>query len=340
MRGSWPFFQPFFSLLAFAGCASPDAPSAGSAAGSLVVANGIHLNGLHLNGLHLNGLHLNGPTLDDTTLDDLRLDHLLLDDRPLNGVTLDAGALVARGLDLTGARVSAALSDGSPVTLRIDAIAPGFPAPRYTVSIAGDGLPFHPLCGLAGGAPVMAFALAGGWDESEGTPDGGSHRADPLRFTFACEGHALAKCVALGYTPWGSAPECRGPGDCHALPLAALHQACTRLLRADYCGDGTSATRDGTTVDLWDAASIEQDTAPSWPFEAEWSEGGATCVAATRHLTLPDGGLVRDYIQAHCPARWQPQSCGGAGSTFFPAAGFTRSPSARALLRSRLDPAP
>jgi hypothetical protein len=147
--------------------------------------------------------------------------------------------------------------------------------------------------------------------------------------------------LVLGYSPWGSAPECRGPGDCHALPLAALHQACTRLLRADYCGDGTSATRDGTLVDLWDTAGLEADTAPSWPFEAEWSEDGAACVASTRHATLPDGGgLVLDYIQAHCPARWQPAACGGADSTFFPARGFTLPPSARALLRSRLDPSP
>ena len=258
----------------------------------------------------------------------------------MNGVTLTAGALAAGGVDLTGARVLSTLSEGTPVTLRIDAIAPGSPAPRYTVSIATDGVPFRPLCGAEQGVPVAAFALSGTWDESEGTPEGGSHRDDPLRFTFGCEGYALAKCVSIGYLPWGVARECRASGDCHDLPLGALHQSCTRLLRADYCGDGTSATRDGTLIDLWDAAGLELDTEPGWPFEAEWSPAGATCVAATRHLTLPDGGLVRDYVLSHCPARWQPPGCGGPASTFFPAQGFTLPASARALARTRLDPRP
>ena len=90
--------------------------------------------------------------------------------------------------------------------------------------------------------------------------------------TFACEGYALAKCVELGYRPW--------------LPGGrALHQTCTRLIRADYCGDGRSHTEDGVWINVYDGLGIQSDT-EDWTFEAEWSPEGARCLSTTRLSTM------------------------------------------------------
>jgi hypothetical protein len=321
-----------------AGCssgASYDAALAEVAAAS-TVANGIFCNGIFANGARLDPLPLGG---------------LRLGGQPLLAVSVD-GAILSAGLpggprlsgsELAGADLAGTLSGGVPVTLRIDAVSAGSDpdVQRYAVSMAAAGAAYQPLCGLAaGGGAVLAIPLVGSWDESQGTPTGGSHVADPNVFTFACEGYALAKCAEDGYAPWRSVNECRAPGDCASRSLAPFHQACTRLLRADYCGDGTSTTRDGSEVDVWDQLGIQNDDQPSWALEAEWSAGGAVCVDRTRWATFPGGGDVGAYVRNHCPDRWQAPGCGGPTSTFFPASGFDVPLETRALLRSRVEGQP
>jgi hypothetical protein len=110
------------------------------------------------------------------------------------------------------------------------------------------------------------------------------------------------------------------------------------MIRADYCGDGTSTTRNDTLIDTWDAESIQTDAAPAWDFEAEWGEGGASCLLQTRHTTIEGSGEpVLSYIHDHCPSRYQASGCDGPGSTFFPANGYTTPIATRVLLRSRVD---
>jgi hypothetical protein len=294
-----------------------------------------------------NGTMFNGVNFNGTTLNPLQLGALRLGGQPLSAVSLD-GAVLSAGLpagarlsgsQLAGADLVGTLTGGVPVTLRIDAVTPGSDpdVQRYAVSIAiaGSGT-FQPLCGLAsGGGPVLAIPLSGSWDASQGTTTGGSHVVDPSLFTFACEGYALAKCVEDGYAPWRAVTECRAPGDCAPRSLAPFHEACTRLLRADYCGDGTSTTRDGTEVDVWDQFGLQRDDQPSWSLEAEWSADGAVCLDRTRWATFP-GGDVGAYVRDHCPERWQAPGCGGAASTFFAASGFDVPLETRALLRSKL----
>jgi hypothetical protein len=292
----------------------------------------------------------NGHFFNGTRLDPLRFDGLRLDGRSLSGVLLDGASLSAAspgggrvsGSDLVGAEFAGTLAGGGAVTLRIDGVTAGSePAvERYQVSLQEAGGPFQPLCADGNGAAAPAIPLTGWWDPSEGTPRGGAHVDDPGTFTFACEGYALAKCVELGYAPWRSVEECRSPGDCESRSLAPFHEACTRLLRADYCGDGTTTTRDGTPVDLWDRYGLQRDDQPAWAFEAEWSPAGAVCVDQTRWATLPDGDDVRAYVLDHCPERWQSPGCGGDGSTFFSAAGFDVPLASRALLRTRVTAQP
>ena len=294
-----------------------------------------------------NGTNFNGTNFNGVRLDPLRFDGLRLGTSALSGVSLDGAAISAAlpgggrasGSDLAGAELAGTLSDGSAITLRIDGVTadPDPDVQRYQVSARAAGAAFQPLCGVAAdGTPVPAIPLAGWWDASEGTPTGGAHVDDPDVFTFACEGYALAKCVGFGYAPWRTVNECRAPGDCVARSLAPLHQACTRMLRADYCGDGTATTRDGTQVDLWDDLGIQTDVQPTWAFEAEWSAAGAVCVDETRWTTLPDGEATQGYVQTHCPAAWQATGCGGGGSSFFTASGFDAPLETRALLRTRI----
>lgn len=94
-------------------------------------------------------------------------------------------------------------------------------------------------------------------------------------FSLVCTSGAMGKCVRWGYRPWEERPG--GP------PLVALHQACVRMARADYGGDGRASTREGMLIYWCDRFGIHScgETFPS-PFEAAWGREGATCVAHTR----------------------------------------------------------
>ena len=59
--------------------------------------------------------------------------------------------------------------------------------------------------------------------------------------------------------------------------LDRWHQACVRLIRADFCGDGTPYTVNGQRVNVYDGIGIQQDTRWDWLIEAEWDEKGARC---------------------------------------------------------------
>ena len=81
------------------------------------------------------------------------------------------------------------------------------------------------------------------------------------------------------------------------------------MVRADYCGDGLSATRDGTPIDLYDVAGIQKpEPVSSMKFEAAWGIHGAVCV---RHTRIPDV-LTIEQLVARCPrlANRVGDSCG------------------------------
>lgn len=136
-----------------------------------------------------------------------------------------------------------------------------------------------------------ALALGGVWDAS------GAHHQAPGKLTFACENGALTKCISWGYKPWASRD---------GQSLADLHQACTRMARADYCGDGRSHTHEDTPIDMYDRLGVIGRTTESsaeWDlsrasFEAAWAPDGATCLARTR-----DGRPLEKVLQ-ECPTRF------------------------------------
>jgi hypothetical protein len=297
--------------------------------------NGLAMNGLSLNGLAMNGLSLNGLSLNGLSLNGVQLEGVQVVGAQLVGTRSDTGEPLS-GEDFEGVTLQGVLSDGSTLPLTIEAIDTTSDPEilNYTVRY-WDGSSSRSLCGEEDGAPVQALVLRGRWDYSSGTASGGDYIDEPGMFTFACHGAALAMCVTLGYEPWRTVTECTGPA-CREVPLRALHQACTRLIRADYCGDGTPHTRNGVPINLWDAFNVQQraDTQGAWLRDAEWSPEGAVCI---EHLRYKPGKTI-GYINAHCPERWLSAStCFGSGSTFFPENGQSTPLSERSLIRNEFD---
>jgi hypothetical protein len=134
--------------------------------------------------------------------------------------------------------------------------------------------------------------VSGTWDAS------GAHHDAPGKLTFACENGAITKCALWGYKPWASRD---------GQSLADLHQACTRMARADYCGNGRSHTHENTAIDMYDRLGLIARTTESsagWDlsrasFEAAWAPDGATCLARTRD------NRALDTILQECPNRFR-----------------------------------
>ncbi|HYO65351.1 MAG TPA: ADYC domain-containing protein [Archangium sp.] len=283
--------------------------SLGAAEASLSARNGANLNGSDLNGSDLNGSDLNGSDLNGQSLSGMLVSvefaGAWFENGPqsswtdqgytwvqqsLEGVWLEGSTFHGwfdgqhlSGQDFVQARFLGNLGDGSQVELRVDAATQGEGANadvwRYRVSYLSpvDGQ-WRPICHDASGQPAAAIAVDGYWDYRQGLPGvGGRKYEDPRVFTFACEGAAIAKCIRFGYKPWASV---------NGVSLAAHHQACTRLIRADYCGDGTSHTVNGQWVNVFDAVGVQQDT-ETWGTEAEWGTDGALCFT--------------DHNRAHAP---------------------------------------
>lgn len=133
-----------------------------------------------------------------------------------------------------------------------------------------------PLCVDEYGEAFPAVLLKDVWDPETG------ERVTPRpsgAVTLACVDAALGKCAVWGYRPWASVK---------GEPLADYHQACTRMVRADYCGDGVSYTQTGTPIHVLDELGIEEKSPDgAYAVEAEWSPDGAVCLNAA-NTRLPD----------------------------------------------------
>jgi hypothetical protein len=326
------------------GCTKAPGEDVAEGAMAVLVDNGIHMNGLYVNGIHMNGIHMNGLEVNGTTLQGFSVEGMTLKGTSFSGTWKAASV---SGLGFIGAQMTAAMPGGGVLLIRIDNIVPSDDPDilLYDVSSSFDGVNWAALCRDRAGLPVRSYPLSGLWDESQSTPTGGDHIDDPSQFTFACQGYVLAKCTEMGYKPWASAKECEAPDSCHEVPLSYLHQSCTRMLRADYCGDGLATTRDGTLIDVTDNFGFEEPSKPTWLFEAEWGYDGATCIRNIRWPTIEgvedDAGIkVKSYINKHCPGRWvgpKNLSCGGWNSSFYTAKGFSVPLTTRSLLMTRVS---
>ena len=198
-------------------------------------------------------------------------------------VTLSDGR-VLRSPELVGASLFIGTSEG-PVRVRVDAVERD-PETKtgdvwlHTLTVDGpDGAPRN-LCLAGPDGRQQAFPLA-----SRTRPDGGTENTSEEQFDLLCSAGARAKCVRYGYRPWVHGEE-------------DLYNACTRMVRADYCGRGEGTTNTGMMIDKFDDRNIQTaDNLPDQAFEAGWTAAGAVCVA---HVRVKDNtSLVR--LAASCP---------------------------------------
>jgi hypothetical protein len=274
--------RPLVVALLAAGCAeAPDTRTCGGGQalrteqGSQLngtAANGRYLNGMQINGVQMNGVQINGRTPNATSLS------TSLQGRYLNGVNLQGTELRGTidgapvGMEaLVGATLEALTADGGTITLRITAVErdPADPELVYASLATADG---ENICGPQG----RGLFVGGVWDDS------GARRESADLITYSCTHGVIAKCVAWGYKPWRVGPD--------------LHQACTRMARADYCGDGMSHTENGTTIDVFDGRGIQSpSTTPEqgFVFEAGWGPDGAVCVSHPRYRDVGADGRTR-----------------------------------------------
>jgi hypothetical protein len=199
-------------------------------------------------------------------------------------VTLTDGR-VLRSAELVGATPTISTSGGT-MRLRIDVVERDREtanAPIWLHSFskeAADGSR-QPLCDPGPDGRRQGFPLAG-----REHSDGAMEPAEPGIFEIVCTSGARGKCVRFGYLPWESAA------------MRDIYDACVRLVRADYCGDGEGTTRDGMRIDLYDDRGSEQaDSDPAQEFEAGWTAAGAVCV---HHVRVREN-ISLERLAASCP---------------------------------------
>jgi hypothetical protein len=147
-----------------------------------------------------------------------------------------------------------------------------------SISLKGSNA-WTPLCADADNQPLPAIPLRHYWNETNG-----NRIDDHDVITFACTNGVLAHCVQWGYRPWAKARRCKDwdtnkNKHCEWVSLRDYHQACTRMARADYCGDGVAWTVPGTPIDIYDHLNPQIEASETdWDIEAEWTPSGAFCL--------------------------------------------------------------
>jgi hypothetical protein len=194
--------------------------------------------------------------------------------------------------DLIGAILDATDETSRLITIRIDAVTRDDPSKgngdiwlhRFSTPDASAG-GWREFCTPGPDGIVAGFPVAGAW-----TADG-RHVRVSAGFMITCTPGAIGKCIRIGYKPW---VEREGES------LWDYHQACVRMLRADYGGDGVGHTRDGTTIDPFDRLGIQSPEpdphGPKLEFEAAWGPDGAVCVRRTR---IPELLSIRVLVQSY-----------------------------------------
>jgi hypothetical protein len=219
--------------------------------------------------------------------------------KTLSGLRLEGGHLMASSASrsLEGVVFQGKTLDGKPVKVALCRAEPDETDPsqmRYQIEVwkPKHAMWENPCMVTDAVSTPRALAVPGVWNAR------GARQEEAGAFTFACEAGAIAKCVEWGYKPWAEKD---------GKSLTDIHQACTRMARADYCGDGNSHTRDGNPIDVYDERKVmtrSTESSELWDvrrgsFEAAWSAEGASCLSHTR-----DGRAV-DEVMAECPDLFQ-----------------------------------
>lgn len=203
-------------------------------------------------------------------------------------VTLPDGR-VLRGAGLVGMELQVTDEAGASRRVRIDGVSkdpedPDGEVTLYTSSVRDPATgAWGAFCQPGPDGTSAAFPLSGTWTADM------RHLPSETAFNLTCTSGAIGKCVRWGYKPWKDG----------ATGWEA-HQACVRMVRADYCGDGVATTRDGMRIDVYDLRGIQTPAnEPDMAFEAGWGPDGALCV---HHVRVPEHTSL-DALLARCPSR-------------------------------------
>jgi hypothetical protein len=275
--------------------------------------------GSNIQGTQLGGIQLQG-TVQNMSMVGFQYTGATLNAAPLVNLHIDKGELVAEQNQVTlhsaalrNAYLIAQVQNGtnppttSTVQYQITAVDaevgydPTHSGSTYLYSLSQnvDGTGWQPACGADLDGRHVAIPIAATWDSH------GNRVESSTLFTFGCTTGVIAKCYRWGYRPWVT-----GYGN-----LVTTHQICTRAARADYCGNGTSHTHDGTLINIWDAIGApgpiqsHGQTPLGMLFEAGWNTTGAVCLSHARWLL---GGPI---ILLGCPDRLLAPGLGVLGAT-------------------------
>jgi hypothetical protein len=200
-------------------------------------------------------------------------------------------SVVLKGTAVQGAVFTSTDSEGRSITLKIQNVErdpKDSEGEVYLYTVIYQNTPtsqWQNMCQPDRDNMATAIPLSGQWDTR------GNH-INNERITLACTNSALAKCVRLGYKPWKTV---------QGQSLRDYHQACTRMVRADYCGTGIAHTQDGTEINIYDRLGIQKRTNNSgMKFEAAWNSDGAVAISRTR---FPE---TLAQIKRECPERFEP----------------------------------
>ena len=175
----------------------------------------------------------------------------------------------------------------------------------HSYTVEGPDGSWKPLCDEGPDGRRQAIPVTGRFSSADGRFGAGG----PGSFELACTAGAMGKCIRLGYHPWQARtlPKPVAHSDGEQVPsYLDLYNACIQMIRADYGGDGTVTTRNGTVIDLYDDHGIQMPD-PDHPmaFEAGWTQDGAVCVNHPR---------VKENISlGEIAARW-PRLAGRTGA--------------------------
>ena len=191
---------------------------------------------------------------------------------------------VLRSRDLVGATLNIVTGGGGALRVRIDAVEAD-PGDAARSSAASSEVLLHSfsfqtpegewrnLCEPGPDGRRQGFPIAG-----RAAKDATIAPAEAGVFELTCTGGAQGKCVRFGYRPWEKQPD--------GGSTWSLYNACVRLVRADYSGDGKGTTRNGQPIDIYDFLGVQKKADdPSHDFEAGWSPQGAVCV---RHVRVKE----------------------------------------------------
>jgi hypothetical protein len=255
------------------------------------------MNGFRVNGFRINGFRINGFRINGFRINGFRINGSALNSGSMSGNKLklkDALDNDLEGEDLEDLRVDVDYED--PDTLEVK----DFEIAQTEVETLASGLVLQTVKrrelpsgdwqnACENGA--KSIQLRGEWDED--TADLLS--ADTSKTTWACAGAALGDCAIWGYIPGEMV---------NSADMSPYHQTCIRLKRADYCGIGQHHTENGHSIDVYDAAAVQQPaTVGLWDVEAMWGPEGAICMNFTRKLdyTKDVNDASKEYIGCEIP---------------------------------------